>query len=198
MEYGAFARLFVILVATWPLQAQAECSLSELNSMRSSSVVGIADKYRGADQFLLVAKVGPAAPLKEGLVPEVLRQENIVQTAKKFLEERMLPCIKNQQIDVIGEEHDERLTQKNSLVAYVEVTYGYGESHPDVIKGISLPDYVLVRSGYFRSPPYSALQVFNGHSQILFVHRGSDELQKKLEEVIRIGLSPEWKYKEWE
>lgn len=166
--------------------------------MRSSSVVGIADKYQGADHLLLVTKIGPAAPLKEGLIPEVLRQENVVKTAKRFLEERMLPCIKNQHIDAIGEENDERLSQKNSLVAYIEVTYGYGESHSGEIKGQSLTDYVIVRSGYFRSPPYSALQVFNGHSQILFVHRGSDELQKKLEEVIRIGLSPEWKYKEWE
>lgn len=110
----------------------------------------------------------------------------------------MLPCIKNQHIDVIGEENDERLSQKNSLVAYIEVTYGYGESHSGEIKGPSLTDYVIVRSGYFRSPPYNAIQIFNGRNQIIFVNAGSEDLQKRLYDAIRIGLSPEFKYEVWE
>lgn len=110
----------------------------------------------------------------------------------------MLPCIKNQQVEVIGEENDERLSQQNSLVAYVEVTYGYGESHSGVIEGASLPDYVVLRSGYFRSQPFSAFQIFADYEDILFVNQGSEELQKNLQEAIRLGLSPEFKYEKWE
>ncbi|MCB9974410.1 MAG: hypothetical protein H6856_02115 [Rhodospirillales bacterium] len=197
-EYKPFARLFLIFLSVWPLQAKAECSLSELNGMRSASVVGIAEKYHGADHFYLIVNVGPGASVSSGRVSPTFLAENVTRVAKSYLEERMLPCLENDGIEVITSARDKRLQEQNTLTAFVDVQFVDGSRHLKELGVEDFSDYVILRLGYFRNPLPTAFQEFSGYTRVVFLRQRQDDLERLLEQSVRAGLKPEWKYEVWE
>ena len=172
----------------WPLESKAECKVYEDGTVLiNPKVIGLEDKYIGADKFYLYVDADHPR------LGEELQSENVTKIAKKYLERRMLPCTGNDKVEVIHKFRDQRLVEDNVLIAYIKISYRSG--HPESansVRGYG-PNSARILSGYYRTGISEKLQIDDTRVMILSLEREDEGFEDTVGKFVRGSLAPQLK-----
>ena len=196
--YGISPLLLVALVAFtfWPKQSQAECQARDfIYPLHNPHLIGIEDKYVGADKFYLVVDVKGY-----GELPDELHKTKVTKIAKGFLEKRLLPCTGHSEVEVLNFSEDEKLHEENVLIAYVSVTYL--KAIPELSNSTVgyRPNTAMIRARYHRTGAYKRIGAFKRDGVddslvgFLSLDRDDDKFNDHIKRVIERVLKLRLKY----
>ena len=183
------------VIMFWPQESKAECQIYEKGTaLHLTSVAGLAHKYFGADRLLLFVSIS-----RENRMREFIERDDVIQVAKEYLTERMLPCTGHEKVEVIEKFYDKRLQEDNVLIAYVRLKHFYAIPKSENSIHEYRPETVVISGGYYRNPPYEKPlskkpQILHEKINFLSLEQNQEAIKSQLAGFIKYVLIPDKRF----